>query len=183
MRKIIESTLVSLDGVIGDPQVWAMERFDDDAQNEALEGLRASDAMLVGRRTYEIFAGVWPARTGAYADRLNSMPKYVFSSTLRKVDWNNSTIIKGNVVDEATRLKQQDGKALMLYGHGMLGQTLLQHHLLDEIHLSVHPVQVGRGKQLFREGAMAKLELNSAKPRRNGVVVLSCTPNDVISHT
>jgi hypothetical protein len=95
MRKIIESTLVSLDGVIGDPHLWAMERFDDDAQKEALEGLLASDATLLGRRTYEIFAGVWPARTGAYADRLNSMPKFVFSSTLQKVDWNNSTIIQG----------------------------------------------------------------------------------------
>ena len=72
MRKIIESTLVSLDGVIGDPHLWAMVRFDDDAQKEALEGLRASDAMLMGRRTYEIFAGIWPARTGAYADRIKA---------------------------------------------------------------------------------------------------------------
>src|SRR5215813_401934 len=176
MRKIIESTLVSLDGVIGEPHVWAMERFDDDAQKEALEGLRASDAMLLGKRTYEIFAGVWPARTGAYAERLNSMPKYVFSSTLRKVDWNNSTIIHGDVVAEATRLKQQDGKSLIIYGHGLLGQTLLQHHLLDEIHFSIHPVLVGRGKLLFRDGAIAKLQLVSATPRRNGVVVLSCKP-------
>src|SRR5262252_11054277 len=152
------------------------ERVDEDAQKEALEGLRASDAMLLGRRTYEIFAGVWHARTGTYAERLNSMPKYVFSSSLRKVDWNNSTIIQGDVVAEAAKLKQQDGKALIIYGHGLLGQTLLQHHLLDEIHLSIHPVLVGRGKLLFHEGAMAKLELVSAKPRRNGVVVLSYKP-------
>jgi dihydrofolate reductase len=176
MRKIIESTLVALDGVIGDPHLWATERFDDDAQKEALEGLMASEAMLLGRRTYEIFAGVWPARTGAYADRLNSMPKFVFSSTLQKVDWNNSTIIQGDVVAEATKLKRQEGKSLIIYGHGLLGQTLLQHHLLDEIHFSLHPVLVGRGKLLFREGAMAKLELVSAKPRRNGVLVLSYKP-------
>src|SRR5215831_12436534 len=173
MRKIIESTLISLDGVIGDPHLWAMERFDDDAQKEALEGLRASDAMLLGRRTYEIFAGVWPARTDAYAERLNTMRKYVFSSTLPKADWKNSTIIRGEVVAEAARLKQKDGKQLIIYGHGLLGQTLLQHNLLDEIHFSVHPVLVGRGKLLFREGAMAKLELVSAKSRSNGVVVLS----------
>src|SRR5262247_2898555 len=173
MRKIIESTLVSLDGVIGDPHLWAMERFDDDAQKEALEGLRASDAMLLGRRTYEIFAGVWPARTGAYAERLNSMRKYVFSSTLRKVDWNNSTIIGGDVVAETARLKQQEGRSLILYGHGLLGQTLLKHHLLDEIHFFVHPVLVGRGKVLFREDETANLQLVSAKPRQNGVVVLS----------
>jgi dihydrofolate reductase len=176
MRKIIESTLVSLDGVIGDPHLWAMERFDDDAQKEALEGLRASDAMLLGRRTYEIFAGVWPARTGSYAETLNSMRKYVFSSTLREVDWNNSTIIRGDVVAEAAKLKRQEGKGLIIYGHGLLGQTLLQHHLLDEIHFSVHPVLVGSGKLLFRDGAMAKLELVTAKPRPNGVVVLSYKP-------
>src|SRR5215831_21389972 len=140
MRRIIESTLVSLDGVIGDPHLWAMERFDDDAQKEALEGLLASDAMLLGRRTYEIFAGVWPARRGAYADRLNTMRKYVFSSTLRKVDWNNSTIIHGDVVAEAAKLKEQEGKRLIMYGHGLLSQTLLQHNLLDEMHFSVHPV-------------------------------------------
>src|SRR5262249_34340971 len=157
MRKIIESTLVSLDGVIGDPHLWAMERFDDDAQQEAFEGLQASDAMLLGRRTYEIFSGVWPARTGAYAERLNGMRKYVFSSTLRKVDWNNSTIIQGDVVTEVAKLKQQDGKGLIIYGHGLLGQTLLQHHFLDEIHLSVHPVLVGRGKLLFHEGSVSKL--------------------------
>src|SRR5215831_16226492 len=116
MRKIIQSTLVSLDGVIGDPHLWAMERFDNDAQQEALEGLQASDAMLLGRRTYEIFAGVWPARIGAYAQRLNSIPKYVFSSTLRKVDWNNTTIIHGDVVAEVTALKQQEGKGLIIYG-------------------------------------------------------------------
>src|SRR5215471_4303913 len=128
MRKIIESTLVSLDGVIGDPHLWAMERFDDDAQKEALEGLHASEAMLLGRRTYEIFAALWPARKGDYAERLNSMRKYVFSSTLRKADWNYSTITQGDVVTEAARLKQQEGKSLILYGRGLLGQTLLEHH-------------------------------------------------------
>lgn len=81
MRKIIESTLVSLDGVIGDPQVWAMDYFGKEAQADALERLLASDAMLMGRRTYEVFAQVWPAQTGEYADRINSMRKYVFSST------------------------------------------------------------------------------------------------------
>ena len=176
MRKIIESTLVSLDGVIGDPHLWAMERFDDDAQKEALEGLWASDAMLMGRRTYEIFAGVWPARTGDYAERLNSMRKYVFSSTLQKADWNNSTIIHGDVVVEAAKLKQQEGQDLIIYGHGLFGQTLLKHQLLDELRFSVQPVIVGSGKLLFREGETATLELVSARPRANGVVVLSYKP-------
>jgi dihydrofolate reductase len=176
MRKIIESTLVSLDGVIGDPHLWAMERFDDDAQKEALEGLWASDAMLMGRRTYEIFALVWPVRTGDYAERLNSMRKYVFSSTLQKADWNNSTIIRGDVVTEAAKLKQQEGQDLIIYGHGLLGRTLLTHQLLDELRFSVQPVIVGHGKLLFREGEAANLELVSAIPRANGVVVLSYHP-------
>src|SRR5215471_18335948 len=176
MRRIIESTLVSLDGVTGDPHIWAMERFDDDAQKEALEGLLASDAMLMGRRTYEIFAGVWPARTGDYSERLNSMRKYVFSSTLQKADWNNSTIIHGDLVTEAAKLKQQEGKDLIIYGHGLLGQTLLKNQLLDELRFSVQPVIVGRGKLLFREGEEANLELVSAIARANGVVVLSYQP-------
>src|SRR5262245_34507367 len=108
MRKIIESTLVSLDGVIGDPQLWAMNYFDNEAQKDALEQLLASDAMLMGRRTYEIFAKVWPARTGDYPDRINSMRKYVFSSSLQRADWNNSTIIRGEVAAETARLKQQN---------------------------------------------------------------------------
>ena len=176
MRKIIESTLVSLDGVIGDPHVWAMKHFDDEAQKEALEGLQQSDAMLMGRRTYEIFAAVWPARTGAYAERLNSMRKYVFSSTLRKADWSNSTIIQGDVGAEAAKLKQEDGKDLIIYGHGLLGQTLLKRHLLDELRLSIHPVFVGEGKLLFRKAEKATLKLISAKSRPNGVVVLSYKP-------
>src|SRR5215470_6452477 len=155
MRKIIESTLVSLDGLIGDPHLWAMNYFDNEAQEDSLEMLLASDAMLMGRRTYEIFAGVWPARTGDYSERLNSMRKYVFSSTLQKADWNNSTIIHGDLVTEAAKLKQQEGKDLIIYGHGLLGQTLLKNQLLDELRFSIQPVFVGRGKLLFRDGEAA----------------------------
>jgi dihydrofolate reductase len=176
MRKIIESTLVSLDGVIGDPHLWAMDHFDNEAQKEALDGLLASDAMLMGRRTYEIFAGVWPARTGPYADRLNAMRKYVFSSTLQKVAWNNSTIIRGDVVAETAKLKQEDGQDLIIYGHGLLGQTLLKHSLLDELRFSIHPVVVGRGKLLFREGEKTNLKLIGQKTLATGVIVASYQP-------
>src|SRR5262249_46356844 len=123
MRKIIESTLVSLDGVIGDPHLWAMNYFDNEAQEVSLEMLLASDAMLMGRRTYEIFAGVWPARTGDYADRMNSIRKYVFSSTLERADWNNSTIIRGDVAAEVAKLKQQDGQGLAMCGQGRLDRS------------------------------------------------------------
>jgi dihydrofolate reductase len=176
MRKIIESTLVSLDGVIGDPHLWAMNYFDNEAQEDSLEMLLASDAMLMGRRTYEIFAGVWPARTGDYADRMNNIRKYVFSSTLERADWNNSTIIRGDVAAEVAKLKQQDGQALVMYGHGPLGQTLLEHGLLDELRFSIHPILVGSGRLLFREGEKTILKLIAKKTRGTGVVVLSYQP-------
>ena len=176
MRKIIESTLLSLDGVIGDPHLWAMNYFDNEAQEDALAMLLASDAMLMGRRTYEIFAGVWPARTGDYADRMNSIRKYVFSSTLERVDWNNSTIIRGDVAAEAAKLKQQNGQDIVIYGHGPLGQRLLEHHLLDELRFWIHPVLVGHGKLLFQEGDKTILKLVAKKTLGTGVVVLSYKP-------
>jgi len=176
MRKIIESTLVSLDGVIGDPQVWANDYFDQEAQADALEQLSASDAMLMGRRTYEIFAKAWPALRSEYADRINSIRKYVFSSTLERAEWNNSTIIRGDVAAQVAKLKQQDGQDLVIYGHGPLGQTLLEHGLLDELHFAIHPLIVGGGALLFREGAKTPLKFVAAKTLGTGVVVLSYQP-------
>jgi dihydrofolate reductase len=176
MRRILESTLMSFDGVIGDPPAWAMSYFDNEARAEALEQLLASDAMLMGRRTYEAFAALWPAQTGDCADRLNSMPKYVFSSTLEKADWNNSTIVSGDVVSEVAKLKQLDGRDLVIYGHGLLGRTLLEHGLLDELRVALHPVIVGRGALLFREGERTALELVATRHRDNGVVVLTYQP-------
>jgi dihydrofolate reductase len=176
MRKIIESTLVSLDGVIGSPHLWAGDYFDKEAQQRALEQLLASDAMLMGRRTYEIFAALWPGQAGEYADQINSIRKYVFSSTLEKADWNNSEIIRGDVAAEVTKLKQQDGQDLVIYGHGPLGQMLLEHHLLDELRLAIHPLLVGRGTPLFRAGDKTPLNLVAAKTLATGVVVLSYQP-------
>src|SRR5499426_3593917 len=129
-----------------------MQYFDQAAQEDALSLLSNSDAMLMGRRTYEIFSAVWPTQSGPYADRLNNIRKYVFSSTLQQADWNNATIIAGDVAAKAAKLKSQDGQNLVIYGHGPLGQALLEHGLLDELRLFIHPVIVGRGKLLFREG-------------------------------
>jgi dihydrofolate reductase len=176
MRKIIESTLVSLDGVIGDPQVWAGDYFDKEAQTGALAQLLASDAMLMGRRTYEVFATAWPPLSSEYADRMNSIRKYVFPSTLARADWNNSTIIRGDVAAEVAKLKQQDGQDLVIYGHGPLGHTLLAHHLLDELQFAIHPLIVGGGTPLFRDGEKTTLKLLGAKTLGTGVVVLSYQP-------
>jgi dihydrofolate reductase len=112
MRKIIESSLVSLDGVIGDPPTWVGDYIDEEFEKDALERLSRSDALLMGRRTYEMFAQMWPARTGVYADKVNSIRKYVFSSTLDKADWKNSTILRGDVASEARQLKRQAGPDL-----------------------------------------------------------------------
>jgi dihydrofolate reductase len=176
VRKIIESTLVSLDGVIGDPQTWAVGHLDHAAERDAVDRLLASDAMLMGRRTYETFAEVWPARTGALADRVNRIRKYVFSSTLDRADWSNSTIIRGDVATEAAGLKQQDGQDLTIYGHGRLGRTLLEHGLLDELRFSIHPLLVGHGKLLFQEGDKAPLRLVASETLATGVVVLTYQP-------
>jgi dihydrofolate reductase len=180
VRKIIESTLVSADGVVGDPPLWAMEYRDAEVTGEALERLAATDAMLMGRGTYELFSAVWPGQAGDFADRVNSIRKYVFSSTLQQASWNNSTIVRGDAVAEVTRLKQQDGQDLALYGHGRLAQTLLEHGLVDELRLSIHPVMVGSGQVLFRDGQKQALTFAGAKTFGTGVVVLTYRPRGLL---
>jgi dihydrofolate reductase len=173
VRKIIESTLISADGVVGDPQGWAMQHRDAEVDLEALERLAGTGAMLMGRGTYEVFSATFPGQVGDFADRVNNIPKYVFSSTLKQVDWNNSTLISGDAVAEVTKLKQQDGQDLALYGHGLLAQALLEHGLVDELRLSVHPVLVGSGRLLFREGQKKPLKFVGAKTFGTGVAVLT----------
>lgn len=176
MRKIIESTLVSADGVVGDPPRWAMEYRDAEVTGEALERLAGADAMLMGRGTYELFSAVWPGQDGEFADRINNIRKYVFSATLDRADWTNSTVVRGDAVTEVTRLKQQDGRDIALYGHGRLAQALLEHGLIDELRLSVHPVMVGSGQVLFRDGQKQPLTFTGARTFRTGVVVLTYQP-------
>ena len=177
MRKIIEYTLVSVDGVFAETDISGFFDYRDDAyMRDGLGQLLACDAMLMGRTTYEVFAKLWPGRTHPWADRINAIHKYVFSSKLEKAEWNNSTIVRGNVVAEVTRLKQQEGGDLLIYGHGLLGETLLKHHLLDVLDLSIHPLVVGQGKQFFREGENATLRLVAAKSFSKGIVKLTYEP-------
>jgi dihydrofolate reductase len=165
MRKIINAAFVSLDGVTQDPQSWAT--FDSDAGDEAAQTLQALDGMLMGRSTYEYFADVMPEQTGPYADAINAIRKYVFSSTLKNAQWNNSMIIRSDVVTAVTELKRQDGRDLIMYGYGRLNQTLLENHLVDEIRFSVHPVLVGQ---------TLPLKLNGTTPSPSGVVALTYEP-------
>ena len=177
MRKIIEYTLVSADGVIGDPQNWGIGNFQDDAyRRDGLGQLLACDAMLMGRHTYESLAIVYPSRTDSWAVRLNAMQKYVFSSALEKAAWDNSTIVRGDVIDEVTKLKEQEGRDLLICGHGLLAETLLKQHLLDVIDVSIYPVVAGRGKPFLREGQNANLRLVTTKTFSKGIVKVTYEP-------
>jgi dihydrofolate reductase len=177
MRKIIEYTLVSVDGVFTGAAISGFSEYRDDAyMRDGLGQVLACDAVLMGRNTYESFAKIWPGRTHPWADRINAIPKYVFSSKLETAEWTNSTIVRGDVVAEVTKLKQQEGRDLLIYGHGLLGETLLKHHLLDVLDLSIHPLVVGQGKQFFREGENATLRLVAAKSFSKGIVKLTYEP-------
>jgi dihydrofolate reductase len=171
MRKIINSAFISLDGVTEDPGSWAI--FDSDSADEAVQALQAYDGMLMGRGTYEYFAEVMPKQSGPYADAINAIRKYVFSSTLKSADWNNATIIREDVVAAVTELKQQNGRDLVMYGHGQLNQTLLHRHLVDEIRFSVHPVLVGGRAATGSNGKTLPLKLIRTTPSPSGVVALT----------
>jgi dihydrofolate reductase len=166
VRKVIEYVLVSADGVFEDPVAMGVAEYQDEAYlRDGLSLLTACDAILFGRRTYEAFAKLYHGgvHKPMWADRLNAIPKYVFSSTLEKADWGNSTVIRGDTVAEVTRLKQQDGGNLLVLGHGLLGETLLRERLIDVIDLTIYPFLAGRGKQFFRDGQDAKLRLVAVK--------------------
>jgi dihydrofolate reductase len=164
MRKIIEYTLVSIDGVFSGPALQRFLGYRDDAYlRDGLGQLLACDAMLMGRTTYEAFAKIWPGSAHPWAGRLNAMKKYVFSSTLERTDWNNSIIVRGDVETEVTKLKEQDGGDLLIYGHGLLAETLLSLGLLDVLDISVHPIVAGSGELLFREGQKVDMELTAIK--------------------
>jgi len=165
MRKVIEYTLVSADGAFDDPVNLGFMQYQDDAYiRDGLGLLTACDAMLFGRSTYQIFAKLYQVgRVHPWAERLNAIPKYVFSSTLDSADWNNSTLIRGDAVAEVTRLKQQQGGDLLILGHGLLGETLLRAQLTDVVDLSVYPVLAGSGRQFFRAGQAGELRLAAVK--------------------
>jgi dihydrofolate reductase len=173
MRDLIVSSLVSLDGVHGDPQSWAGDHFDQQAAEESLAALLDCDAMLMGRNTYDYLAPAWSSPSGPYLERVNEMRKYVFSSTLTAADWNNTRIIPGDPVAAVRELKEQGDRHLMIYGYGQLAQTLLEHGLVDKLNFVVNPVVVGSGTALLRPGQRTDLRLVSVTERRNGAVTLS----------
>ena len=174
MRRIIVSTYATLDGVIESPQKWSLTYFDEEAAKFASEQLFAADALLLGRETYQSFTEAWPSRTGDFADRINSMAKYVVSTTLEEpLAWGPATLIKSNVAEAVAKLKQQPGQDILIYGTGRLAHTLLQHGLIDEHRLWLIPVIWGSGKRIFEEMDTTTLELVEAKTLPSGTVILS----------
>jgi dihydrofolate reductase len=158
---------------------WAFQ-FDRGPAGDKFKSdeLFASDAALLGRKTYEGFAEAWPSRTGEFADKLNSMLKYVVSTTLNKAEWNNSTLIKDNVLQEIDKLKNMPGQDILVTGSARLVQTLIEHDLIDELRLMVFPVILGKGKRLFNGGSESHaLQLVEAKPvGPAGVITLVYRP-------
>ncbi|WP_055589089.1 dihydrofolate reductase family protein [Streptacidiphilus griseoplanus] len=173
-RRISQYVLVSANGVAGEPLPWAGPYFGPGSAAHSLDVLRRSDAMLMGRRTYEIFSRQWPAIEGPYADHLNAMPKFVFSSTLRRAEWTNTTVVPGDVARAVAELKQRPGGNLVVYGHGQFGQTICDAGLVDDLTLTVVPV-FADGAPLFRPGGSARRwTLVSAGPGRDpGLATLS----------
>ena len=188
MGRIIVSENVSLDGVIQDPAGdegfqrggW-VGRVGDRGREEAaqvlLEDALGTEAMLLGRRSYEFLAARWPSRTGALADRLNSKPKYVVSSTLQDPIWTNTTVLKGNVVNEVSKLKQQLAGGIVVPASFQLVRTLIEHDLADELRLMIYPVVLGAGERLFGETSDKKpLRLISTRTVGNDLAYLTYQP-------
>jgi dihydrofolate reductase len=193
MAKVVLSTFLSLDGVMqapGGPDEdrsggfehggWQMPYFDDIAGQAVSEGFATSGGMLLGRKTYDIFAAYWPNQPDddQIAGAMNAMPKYVASTTLQEpLDWSNSTLLKGDIAEEVTKLKKQPGKDLQVIGSGDFAQTLMQNDLVDEYRLMVHPVVLGNGKRLFRDGSKKiPLRLIDSTTSSTGVLILIYQP-------
>ena len=179
MRKVVVSEFVSVDGVMEDPR-WTFRFVSEGWEGFKFDELAASDALLLGRVTYEGFAAAWPQmaeQTGEYGAMMNGYPKYVASTTLKEpLEW-NANLIEGNLAEEVSRLKQQPGKDILVFGSADLVNTLMEHDLIDEYRIMVFPIVVGGGKRLFEEGGGTKtLKLAETKTFDSGVVVLTYLP-------
>ncbi len=178
VRKVIVVEFLSLDGVMESPEEWAFSYSNAEMEEENASGMEASDAMLLGRATYQEFASYWPYQNSAdqpFTDYLNNVPKFVVSTTLEEpLEWQNSTLIKGNVAEAIAKLKRRPGKDIAILGSGALVNTLMQHELIDELRLMIHPVVLGGGKRLFEDGGDQKgLKLVNSKTFSTGVVYLT----------
>jgi dihydrofolate reductase len=179
--RLVATEYLSVDGVFEEPGRWSGPFFNDEAAQFKWAELQASDALLLGRRTYEGFASAWPSFTDeiGFADKMNSMPKYVVSSTLASADWKGSKLIKGGVADEIRRLKHEPGQDLLLSGSAQLFNAMKQENLIDLYRFMLHPIVLGHGARLFADGDDAStLRLTHTKTFTSGVVILEYQPAD-----
>lgn len=178
MRRIINSTYITVDGVIQNPQDWPSSG-DDGGEGQKIQTdlLLSCDTLLMGKATYESFASVWQRRSGdPLTDHMNAMTKYVVSSTLGTATWNNTTVIRDDPVAEIRRLKEQTGGNIIVYGVGQMTHALIANGLLDELRLWFHPFLLGRGSAqdlLFKEGMAARLELANTVTLKNGIIIVT----------
>ncbi|WP_163509919.1 dihydrofolate reductase family protein [Fodinicola acaciae] len=176
MRRIINSTFITVDGVTEQLEKWHFDDHGEQAFDYAIERIQGCDALLLGRKTYEIYAAVWPTRDDKWAERANNINKYVASSTLTTGSWDNTTILSGDLVEEITAIKAQPGQDILMNGYGPVARTLVEHGLLDVLELWIHPVLFGGGSPnelLFHEGTGAKLSLAGTRTLDSGVVILT----------
>jgi dihydrofolate reductase len=184
MRKVIVSEFISLDGVIEAPGGedslgalggWTIPYWNEQAAKFKLDEIFGAGALLLGRKTYQGFAAAWPSRTDeeGFADRMNNLPKYIVSTTLKEVAWNNSRLIKENITEAISGLKEQPGQDILVFGSGDLIHTLMQHDLIDEYRLLVYPVVLGRGKRLFQSGIHLRLKLIESTAFSTGVMMVT----------
>ena len=186
MGKIVISENVSLDGVIEDPAGvegfrlggWFFETDrGEDGEKFTLDKTLGTEALLLGRRSYEFFAATWPSRGGALADKMNGLPKYIVSSSLKDPDWNDSRVLKGDVVTEVSKLKQELDGEIVVLGSPQLARTLIEHDLVDELRLMTHPFVLGTGERLFRETSDQKpVCLVSIRTIGNSLALLTYQP-------
>jgi len=179
MRKVVAGLFISLDGVTESPDKWQFEHFNDEMMAGMAAHVAGTDTVLLGRVTYQEWASYWPMSTDEpFASFINSTPKYVISTTLEEpLEWQNSTLIRGNVAEAITELKQQPGKNIAVEGSSTLAESLLQYDLLDELTLMVHPVVAGSGKRLFRDGgALKRMQQVDSKTTGTGVAILTYRP-------
>ena len=178
MRKVVSGLFISLDGVTEAPNEWQFDNFDAEMGAAMGAHIAAEDTILLGRVTYQEWAPYWPTSTDEpYASHINNTPKYVVSTTLDRVDWQHSTLIKGDLAGEIARLKAQPGRNIGVAGSPTLVRSLLQQDLLDELTLMIHPVVVGHGKRLFNgEGDLKRLKLVNEQTTSTGVSLLTYQP-------
>jgi len=177
VRKIVASMLMAMNGVVENPHLWTVQFRSEESQKYKFDELFASDALLLGRITYQGLAAAWPGATGVYGERINSMPKYVPTTTLQEAEW-NATLIKDNVGEEVTRLKQESGQDILIFGSVELIHSLMQEDLIDEYRLMVFPIVIGNGKRLFHgESQQKEFKLVQSQTFGSGVVVLTYEPN------